>query len=139
MRAVGDSDATAPVLVYDGECGFCRRCVAWVERRLPRRPSIVAWQSADLAALGLTEERCRAALQWVGAPRAGARPIRSGHLAVAGLLRHAGGAWCAVGVLIATPPISWAAAAVYGWVARNRHRLRGVPPHGQPRPRPGGA
>lgn len=130
MRDVGDSDAAVPVLVFDGECGFCRRCVAWVERRLPRRPTIVAWQATDLAALGLTEERCRAALQWVCAPRAGARRIRSGHLAVAALLRHAGGAWPVAGVLLATPPISWVAAVAYGWVARNRHRFRGIPPRG---------
>lgn len=128
MRAVGGADAAGPVLVYDGECGFCRRCAAWVAAVLPRRPEIVPWQSTDLAALGLTAERCSAALQWVGTPRAGARRIRSGHLAVAALLRHAGGPWWILGAILATPPASWLAAGAYAWVARNRHRFRGVPP-----------
>jgi len=49
---------------------------------------------------------------------------------VAALLRHAGGAWPVAGMLLATPPISWVAAVAYGWVARNRHRFRGIPPRG---------
>jgi predicted DCC family thiol-disulfide oxidoreductase YuxK len=121
-------DATGPVLVYDGACGFCRRCAAWVRRRLPRHPTVVAWQDCDLAALGLTAARCSAALQWVDAPRAGARRICGGHLAVAALLRHAGGPWRVVGLAMTVPPVSWLARLAYGWVARNRHRFRGLPP-----------
>ena len=46
-RRVRDSDA---VLVYDGDCAFCTRCVDWAERHLPLRPRVVAWQHADLRA-----------------------------------------------------------------------------------------
>jgi hypothetical protein len=57
-----------------------------------------------------------------GSPRPGAA------LAVAALLRHAGGPWRVVGFAMAMPPFSWLARLAYGWVARNRHRFRGLPP-----------
>jgi predicted DCC family thiol-disulfide oxidoreductase YuxK len=52
------------VLVLDGDCRFCRAAVARLERWFEPRAGSVPWQSADLAALGLTEAECREAVQW---------------------------------------------------------------------------
>ncbi len=44
------------VIIYDGECDFCKECVRWVEKRTA--VTALAFQSADLARYGLTYERC---------------------------------------------------------------------------------
>ena len=44
------------VIIYDGECGFCKECVRWVEKRAV--VTALPFQSADLARYGLTHERC---------------------------------------------------------------------------------
>lgn len=109
------------VLVYDGDCAFCRRCVVFVERRITRRPRLVAWQFADLEALGLTAEECQEAVQWVGPDGRHASAQR----AVARTLVGAGGGWSVLGRLLLLPGIDWSAGVVYRWVAANRHRMPG--------------
>ncbi len=44
------------IVIYDGECRLCRASVAWlqIKLKLDARP----FQSADLSALGLTQEEC---------------------------------------------------------------------------------
>lgn len=106
-------------LVFDGECGFCRSCVVWLERRLASPVAIVAWQEADLVALGVSAEDCRSAVQWVGAT--GRRS--AGAAAVAEVLRAARWPWPAVGRLLGLPLVRIAAAAVYRVTARNRSCL----------------
>src|SRR4051794_36015140 len=112
-----------PVLVYDGDCAFCSSCVRLVEKIGPEA-EIVAWQSTDLAELGLTAEQAAAALQWVASDGT----VRSGHEAVAATLKSAGSGWRIVGRVILLPGISWLAAKLYRLVANNRHRLPGGTP-----------
>ena len=111
-------------LVFDGDCGFCTRCVALVPRRARRTTTVVPYQRADLSALGLTAAECAEAVQWVGDDGARAR----GHAAVGRLLQHAGGGWQVLGTLLLTPPLSWVASFVYRVVAANRMRLPGGTP-----------
>lgn len=113
-----------PVLVYDGDCGVCTRCVQFVEQRLPVQPSIQAWQHADLPALGLTRAQAEHAVQWVEPNGA----VSSGAVAVARLLLACGGAWSLLGRLLLTPPVSWLGAGLYRVVADNRSRLPGGTP-----------
>lgn len=111
-------------LVFDGDCGFCTRCVALVPRSVRRTTKVVPYQRADLPALGLTAAECAEAVQWVGDD--GVRG--SGHVAVARLLRSGGGLWALLGALLLVPPVSWLAALVYRLVAANRMRLPGGTP-----------
>lgn len=113
-----------PVLVYDGDCGFCTTCVRFIRRHVRSRAGLVAWQDADLDALGLSAAQARAAVQWVGRDH----QSRSGHAAIASLLVDAGGLWSLVGRLMLTPPVSLAAALVYRLVSHNRGRLPGGTP-----------
>jgi predicted DCC family thiol-disulfide oxidoreductase YuxK len=115
------------LLIYDGDCGFCRRCLDW-GRRLGVEADAVAWQELDLAAHGLTERDAVEAAWFL----AGRRRWR-GHEAVARALRtsrHAAvrAAGVAVGSRLARP----VAGPVYAWVARHRHRLPGGTPVCQP-------
>lgn len=116
-----------PVLVYDGDCGFCTSSARFIERRVPGPARVVAWQFADLAALGLGPRECADAVQWVPGGRGG--PVRSGAPAIAALLVSSDRRfWRLVGRLLDAPPARWLAGPVYRWVARNRHRLPGGTP-----------
>jgi predicted DCC family thiol-disulfide oxidoreductase YuxK len=110
-------------LVFDGDCGFCTRCVALVPRSARRTTTVVPYQRADLDALGLTVQECAAAVQWVSD---GSRA--QGHAAIGRLLQEAGGAWRFLGTALLVPPLSWLAALVYRLVAANRMRLPGGTP-----------
>ena len=131
---MSDRQRTRPVLVYDGDCGICTRSVEWAERHLTRDVDVVAFQDADLDALGLTRQQCERAVQWVA--RDG--QISSAHHAVGELLAASGRRWLPLAFLARTPPFSWVAGACYRWVAANRHRLPGgtpacsLPPHLRP-------
>lgn len=105
-------------LVFDGECGFCRCSADFLRRRVQPNCEIVAWQSANLATLGLTPERCSEAVQWVSEGR-----TFSGARAIAGVLKTGAPMWRVLGGLIDLPPLRPVAGAVYRLVARNRSRL----------------
>ncbi|MEO6885288.1 MAG: DUF393 domain-containing protein [Jatrophihabitantaceae bacterium] len=112
-----------PVLVYDGDCAFCTKSVRLAEH-LRADADVIAWQFADLAALGLTEAQANDSVQWVDP----AGRISSGHEAIAALLIRARFPFPVLGTLMRTPPVSWLARRVYAWVAANRHRLPGGTP-----------
>jgi len=125
MRSSAQPTAPEAVLVYDGECAFCRRCIALMHRFVPRAPRSLPCQTAPLDALGLTRRECDEAVQWVrGTER------RSGARAVAAVLRHGGGPWPVAGAVLDAPVVRSVAAAVYRRVARRRSCL--VEPAGQP-------
>jgi predicted DCC family thiol-disulfide oxidoreductase YuxK len=111
-------------LVFDGDCGFCTRCVALVPKSARRTTKVVPYQRADLDTLGLTVAECAQAVQWVGDDGARAR----GHAAIGRLLQSGRGLWTIVGTLLLLPPVSWLAAGVYRAVAANRMRLPGGTP-----------
>ena len=113
-----------PVLLYDGDCGFCTTCVHILEKTRPDA-EIVAWQLAtNLPELGVTAEQATDAVQLV--QRDGT--VRSGHEAIAAVLSTAGGIWRIVGHTILLPGITWVAAKLYRLVANNRYRLPGSTP-----------
>ncbi|KEI46116.1 thiol-disulfide oxidoreductase DCC family protein [Saccharopolyspora rectivirgula] len=123
-----------PVLVYDGDCGFCTRCVRWAVR-LPVSMRVVPWQETDVAALGSTAERARAEVLWISGPG----QVRGGADAVAGLLEQCRFPWSSLGRLLSAPGVRRVADRLYTWVAANRHRFPGSTPACQlpPQERPG--
>ncbi|MSY08310.1 MAG: DUF393 domain-containing protein, partial [Actinobacteria bacterium] len=110
-----------PLLVFDGDCAFCTRCVRFIERRMRRHPRIEPWQSLDLAALNLTSAQCETAVQWVDAQGA----ISSANIAISRLLVSAGSGWRILGFVLMLPGIRQVSAVVYRWVAKNRDRMPG--------------
>ncbi|MFV0258201.1 MAG: thiol-disulfide oxidoreductase DCC family protein [Acidimicrobiales bacterium] len=111
---------TAPILVFDGDCGFCTRVAGWAERRLPPGPMVVPWQVLDLDRLGLDREQVETAAYWID----GSRRWR-GHEALARAALAMGPPYAVVGAVLCVPPVSWMAAIGYRLVARFRHRLPG--------------
>ncbi len=108
------------VLVFDGQCGFCRRCVEVMLKHLRLHPRVVAWQEADLTQLGLSVKQCQEAVQWVSAIGGKSRQNFSAEDAVAKVLRNAGGLWSGIGVLMMLPGVHWLSGVIYRWVARSR-------------------
>lgn len=110
-----------PTFVFDGDCAFCTMCARFVERRVPTPARVVAWQHADLEALGLTREECIEAVQW--ADSTGSH--REGPDAIGALLRSSNLVWRPAGWLLGLRLVSRLAWPVYRLIARNRHRLPG--------------
>jgi predicted DCC family thiol-disulfide oxidoreductase YuxK len=108
--------------VYDGDCAFCTTCARFLERRIPTDATVIPWQFADLAALGLTRAQCVEAVQWV--PSDGG-PSAAGPVAIARLLRTSNPFWRLAGRILDLRPVTALAWPAYRWVARNRHRLPG--------------
>ena len=113
-----------PLLVFDGDCAFCTTWVNRLEHILPNFPQSSPWQWLDLDALGLTHDDVTT-YAWVVT----STHQYAGHLAFSALLRmQPSFSLRLAGNLLRTPPISWAAAAGYHFVAKNRHRLPGGTP-----------
>jgi len=113
-----------PILIYDGDCGFCTSAVRLVERRLRPRCTIEPWQVTDLRSLGIPRQRAASEVLWVTP----SGEVHRGAQAVAELLLHTGRLWHDVGALMGRPPVSWLASGVYTVVAGNRGRLPGGTP-----------
>ncbi len=114
-----------PILIYDGDCGFCTSIARWALRRLPASAAVVPWQLVpDLGAYGLRADDAARHAYWID--RNG--DAHRGHLAIAEALRAMGPGWRALGAAARVPPISWVAEPVYGVVTRFRHHLPGGTP-----------
>lgn len=111
------------LLVFDGECGFCRRWVRHMNEWFGRHPESIAWQQADLKSLGLTEDSCRQSVQFVDE----GMHVSRGSDAVARVLVVAGFPFAIAGRVMLLPFVRGICGAAYRWVADNRHRFRGDP------------
>ncbi|MFC6087581.1 thiol-disulfide oxidoreductase DCC family protein [Sphaerisporangium aureirubrum] len=110
------------LLVYDGDCGFCRMCLDMARKFLPYMPRVTAWQGLDLARHGLTLAQVNASVQLLGPDGLRAHGAR----AVALLLAVQPSLPLRVlGRVALTPPVSWAADVAYRVISRYRHRLPG--------------
>ena len=108
-------------LAYDGDCRFCRRCVALLGRwDTRRRLAFVPFQ--DAAALAFLPPVSRAALEQAMHLFAPDGRVFPGAAALPRLLRLLP-AGMAFAWLFAVPGIPPLAAGLYRGIARNRHRL----------------
>ena len=118
--------ASLPVLIFDGDCGFCTTCARLLQRWVIKGGStrIAPWQRLNLDELHLNAEQCAAAVQWVGADG----HVVSGHAAIAATLGTGHLVWRPVGALLVAPGFSWLASRLYSWVAAHRDALPGGTP-----------
>ena len=98
------------ILIYDGECEFCRNCVQWIQSRVQLRA--IPYQEADLAQHMLSDAEAASSVHLILEKRA-----LSGADAVAFLLKQT--RWRLLGHFISwIAPLSRVA---YHWVASNRN------------------
>lgn len=110
-----------PVLVYDGDCGFCIRCAALVQRRLAPGIAVRPWQEAELDDRITERARQEVLLVHPDGRRVWGGADAFAVLLVAGPLRWAR----PLGALLRLPGARALAAAVYRAVARHRGRMPG--------------
>jgi predicted DCC family thiol-disulfide oxidoreductase YuxK len=107
------------LLIYDGDCAFCKSSLKWAINNLSRMPRYVAYQKLDLSEYSLSLDEVKSKV-WVLLDN----QQLGGHRAVAWLfssqleLR-----WRVLGSFISiTSPVSgW----IYNWIAKNRHLMPG--------------
>ncbi len=110
------------VLIYDGDCQFCRLSLDFGLRILNNFPLYVAFQRINPEDFGLTQDQVKSQIWTVG----GGKSPSGGHLAVGVLLaRQSNPLFRVLGWLVRTPPTSWIAKKLYFFIAANRHRLPG--------------
>lgn len=112
-----------PILIFDGDCGFCTTAANYVSKRSRVQMRIIPWQFADLAALGLTKAQAQSKVQLVVSGE-----TYTGHLCFAKLLELQPQPLRIMGAILRTKPFSWIAALGYWLVARYRHKLPGGTP-----------
>ncbi|MCH9720102.1 MAG: DUF393 domain-containing protein [Actinomycetia bacterium] len=113
-----------PLLVFDGDCGFCTTSAIFIVRRIRPTAQVVPWQRLNLGDLGLTEQQCTEAVQWVTPDGA----IRSGSQAIMAMLATAGAPWRVLGRVGEWPPVAILADRCYRWIAEHRGMLPGATP-----------
>ncbi|MFI9466322.1 thiol-disulfide oxidoreductase DCC family protein [Streptomyces sp. NPDC052492] len=114
--------ASQPILLFDGDCGFCSRTIEVVQRAVRPRVQFVPWQHADLTALKVTEDRANREVIWIS-PVGG--KVYGGQRALSAVLMSGRKRWWWLGFVLRMPPVNWMARGVYRVVAKNRHRLPG--------------
>ncbi|WP_425556865.1 thiol-disulfide oxidoreductase DCC family protein [Kitasatospora saccharophila] len=108
------------ILIYDGECGFCRWSLSQLARVMPSRPDFRAWQSIDLDQYGLSPQQTSVEAWWVDSTGA-----YGGHRAFGRWLAACGRPWSWLGSAMTCPPLSALTALGYRVIARHRHRIPG--------------
>ncbi len=107
-----------PTLVYDGDCGFCRKRANWLRQHDRNNLVIVPWQEADLDSMSLTAHECAQRVQWVNGNQHAA-----GGVAIAKCLASCGQPWRAAGIVMQWPMIRGLTELGYRLVAANRRFL----------------
>jgi len=114
----------APVLIFDGDCGFCTASAQLARRLVEPRLRISPWQQSDLSPAA----RSRAQEEVLLLDAAGKR-IWGGADAIAVLLMAARSPlWAPFGWLLRSAPVHPLGAAAYRWVSRHRHLMPGTTP-----------
>lgn len=112
-----------PILIYDGDCGFCRKWMRWFQAHDPQKQmDYMARQSPEREARypQLNDAKYQGALQLI-LPTG---EIRSGEMATATALQFISGThWHLLGKFVTLPGIRQCAHIGYKLIAKNRHRL----------------
>ncbi|MFC1491104.1 thiol-disulfide oxidoreductase DCC family protein [Nitrospinota bacterium] len=104
------------ILLWDGECQFCRECINWLEKRDPEK-RIQAIPFQDVPSPPMTSVfrvRCQHSIQLISPERG----VLSSGRAVLEMLSLLG--WNRIAAIFSASTFFWAIDAGYWFVARNR-------------------
>jgi predicted DCC family thiol-disulfide oxidoreductase YuxK len=113
-----------PILIFDGDCGFCTTVANYVERKSKTRILAHPWQTTELEPFKLTKEQAADRVWLVLDGK-----HFGGHECFCMLLRlQRNPLLTFLGWLFMTPALGWLSAIGYRLIARFRHRLPGGTP-----------
>jgi predicted DCC family thiol-disulfide oxidoreductase YuxK len=115
--------AKTPIFIFDGDCAFCSSSARVLKRMTRGKLAIEPYQYLDLASYSLDSEKTSKSVYYITETESFAAAK-----AIARSLIDAKTPWSVAGFLMNIPVIISVAELVYGWVAKNRHRLPGGTP-----------
>jgi predicted DCC family thiol-disulfide oxidoreductase YuxK len=110
-----------PVVIYDGDCGFCSRSVRFAQTRVAPNLVYLPSQKVNLADYGLTKADCEKALQFVSSDN----QVVAAERAVIQILKQGNIGFRYLGLLMLLPGAKLLSKLGYQLVARNRGKLSG--------------
>lgn len=114
------------LLIFDGDCAFCTKCVLWGGKRLNPWLETKASQTLNPADFGLTPEDFKKSIWLVNPQNTGQKPLGANR-AVAKILQEQHNVlWRALGIVLDIWWIRPIARGTYFLVAKNRGRLPGA-------------
>ncbi|MEO0067399.1 MAG: hypothetical protein RJB63_524 [Actinomycetota bacterium] len=123
-NASAKSSASKPVLVFDGDCGFCTTTANWIKKNSRVAFEITPYQWTDLYQYGLTTEEAAAKVQLVIGDK-----VFAGHYCMSKLLLiQPNPLLKLIGALMVMPGAEPISAKIYTWIATNRQKLPGGTP-----------
>jgi predicted DCC family thiol-disulfide oxidoreductase YuxK len=110
------------VLLYDNDCGFCRRSVQWLhDHNALGHTHTAAWQSLDPHQLPVARDRLEREIILISGG-----DIHGGATALALAVTRGPLPWRLTGRALRLPVLHTLAAYVYRKIAANRHRMPGA-------------
>ncbi len=101
-----------PVVIFDGECEFCRQAITWIQRKV--QITALPFQTADLAPFNLTREQCSKQVYVIAEGK-----TLGGAEGIAYLLKQRGNSIQSTIITISGP----LGRAGYRWIAGHRNSL----------------
>lgn len=118
------TNSSAPVLIFDGDCGFCTTTANWIKKNSKVALEIAPYQWTELGQYGLTTEEAAAKVQVVVGDK-----VFAGHYCMSKLILIQPNVLLKlVGAVMVLPGLDSISARVYEWIAANRQKLPGGTP-----------
>jgi predicted DCC family thiol-disulfide oxidoreductase YuxK len=119
------SKASRHLLLWDGRCGFCQRCVTWLMRQ-PGASRLHAMPYQTASSPMVTPEIRRASARAMHVLTTDGRVLKAGRASLF-LLEVLGWRWTAR--VLGWPPFVWLVELAYKLIAVNRNRLSRLIPN----------
>lgn len=113
-----------PAFLFDADCGVCQNGTDTIRDRIDPPVDIIAWQTVDLDAWGVTEQAVHEGPVFVDTD--GTQQI--GPLGMARMLRRSRAPYRFVGAAMLTPGVRHLLDRIGPWMYRHRDRLPGSTP-----------
>ena len=113
-----------PVLIFDGDCGFCTTTANYIVKKSKSPIVAHAWQLIDVTEYGILQPQAQQRVYMVDNGHA-----YGGHEAFAHILRlQKNVLLSAIAFVMVVPPVCWLSRVAYALVAKYRHKLPGGTP-----------
>jgi len=114
------------LLIYDGDCAFCTKCVNWGKTNLDPWVNAQPSQALDPKDFGLTAEDFKKSIWLVDTKHPKTTPLAANRAVAKILQNQKNFLWRAVGIILDIWWVRPLASLVYASVAANREKMPGA-------------